>query len=154
MLSQIELERSVPSITVLSRIAAAFELPVTVFLSVEETGRATLLTREAAHLLRSADGKFVSRALFPFGGSRRTEFYELTVHPGADQPSAAHLAGTTENLIVSSGTLEVEILGVQHTLSSGDALHFLADAPHAYRNRGPEVAVAYLVMAYLHAVSY
>lgn len=154
MLSQIELGRSVPTITVLSRIAAAFDLSATVFLSVQESGRATLLKRETANLLRSADGKFVSRALFPFNGARRTEFYELTVHPGCHHPSAAHRAGTTENLIVASGTLEVEIVGERHHLSSGDALHFIADLPHAYSNPGLEIAMAYLVVTYIQPVSY
>ncbi len=154
MLSQIELGRSVPTITVLSRIAAAFELPVAAFLSAEDTGRVTLLKREAADVLRSADGKFVSRALFPFSGARRTEFYELTVHPGCHYPSEAHRAGTTENLVVASGTLELEIHRERHVLSAGDALHFIADSPHAYGNPGTEAAVAYLVVTYVQPVSY
>jgi transcriptional regulator with XRE-family HTH domain len=154
MLSQIELGRSVPTITVLSRISAAFELPAAVFLSTEETGRATLMKREVANLLRSADGKFVSRALFPFTGARRNEFYELTLHPGCRYSSAAHRAGTTENLVVASGSIQVEILGVTHSLASGDALQFVADAPHGYSNPASETAVAYLVMAYVQPVSY
>ena len=154
MLSQIELGRSVPTVTVLSRIAAAFDLPAAVFLSVGGTGRATILKREAANLLRSADGKFVSRALFPFNGARRTEFYELTVYPGCHYLSDPHRAGTTENLVVVSGALEVEILGERHRLSRGDALHFVADATHAYSNLGPKIAVAYLVIAYVQPVSY
>jgi quercetin dioxygenase-like cupin family protein len=154
MLSQIELGRSVPTITVLARIAAAFDLPAAAFLSAEDAGRVTLLKREAADILRSADGTFVSRALFPFSGARRTEFYELTVYPGCHYPSEAHRAGTSENLVVASGDLELEILGAKHRLSAGDALHFIADAPHAYGNPGLETAVAYLVMTYVQPVSY
>jgi transcriptional regulator with XRE-family HTH domain len=154
MLSQIELGRSVPTITVLSRIAAAFELPAAAFLSVDETTYPTLLKRETGNFLRSADGKFESRALFPFTKMRRTEFYELTLHPGCDYSSAAHRAGTSENIVVASGALEVEVGGKRHPLSSGDALHFSADVPHAYLNTGPAVAVAYLVMAYIQPVSY
>jgi hypothetical protein len=34
------------------------------------------------------------------------------------------------------------------------ALYFLADLPHAYRNRGSEATVAYLVMTYPQSVTY
>ncbi len=154
MLSQIELGRSVPTVTVLSRIAEAFELPVSVFLTRENTGSAQILKQDEASVLRSADGKFSSRALFPFLGARKTEFYELRLQPGCNHRSAAHSSGTTENLVVASGNLEIEVAAVPHALAPGDAIHFAADVPHRYLNRGTDVAVAYLVMAYPQPVTY
>jgi transcriptional regulator with XRE-family HTH domain len=154
MLSQIELGRSVPTIGVLSRIAAAFEIPVTVLVSPDPPGSVQVLRRNDASVLRSADSKFSSRALFPFRGARKSEFYELTLDPGCHYPSAAHNAGTTENLVVACGSIEVYVAGATHALGTGDALHFAADVPHAYGNPGQEVAVAYLVMAYPQPVSY
>ena len=154
MLSQIELGQSVPTITILTRIAAAFNLPAAAFLAEELPGRALVLKREEAHLLRSADGKFVSRALFPFRGPRRTEFYELSVEPGCRYESAAHPAATSENLLVSVGVLEIEISGERHRLGVGDALYMTADRPHVYCNPGNEVATAYLVMSFAQPISY
>lgn len=154
MLSQIELGRSVPTVTVLSRIAAAFELPVAVFLTRESEDRVQLLRLNEANVLRSADGKFTSRALFPFRGARKTEFYELKLQPGCDYRSAAHASGTIENLAIASGAVEVEVAGQTHALGAGDAIHFAADVAHSYRNRGPGTAVGYLVMAYTQPVTY
>jgi transcriptional regulator with XRE-family HTH domain len=94
MLREIELGRSVPSITVLSRIAVAFDVPVSVFLASESGLRVHVMRRGEAEELSSADGKYGSRALFPFLGERRTEFYELRLAPACAQESAAHATGT------------------------------------------------------------
>lgn len=154
MLSQIELGRSVPTVTVLSKIAAAFDLPVSVFLTREADHGVQILKRGETDLLRSADERFISRALFPFRGARKTEFYELNLEPGCDHSSAAHVSGTLENLVVSSGAMAVKVNGALHELSPGDAIHFAADVPHSYVNRGPGPAVAYLVMTYPQSVTY
>ena len=154
MLSQIELGRSVPTVTVLAKIAAAFELPVSVFLTREGDRGVHVLKRGETDLLRSADERFTSRALFPFRGARKTEFYELRLAPGCDHRSEAHVSGTTENLVVASGAVDVSVDGTLHELEAGDAIHFGADVAHAYLNRGSEPAVAYLVMTYPQSVTY
>jgi transcriptional regulator with XRE-family HTH domain len=154
MLSQIELGRSVPTITILSRIAVAFELPVSAFLT-PDTGDGVRVLRSAdTELLRSADGSFVSRALFPFLGARRTEFYEVRLAPGCDRESPAHAAGTIENLVVTSGEIAVQVAGSSYLLGPGDSIYFGGDVPHSYRNSGTGTAIAYLVMTYPQPVSY
>jgi len=154
MLSQIELARSVPTVTVLRRIASAFELPVESFFKHAGEHRVEVLPLGQSQLLRSADGQFSSRALFPLRGARRTEFYELTLAPGCDQASAAHAPGTQENLVAARGEVDVCIGDSVHKLNAGDAVTFVADVAHSYRNRGTETAIAYLVMTYPEPVSY
>ncbi len=154
MLSQIELGRSVPTVTVLARIADAFELPVSVFLARESLESVEVLKLSEANVLRSADGRFMSRALFPFRGARKTEFYELRLLSACNHRSGAHSGGTTENLVLASGAVEIEVAAATYTLTPGDAIHFAADVPHCYRNRGTQAAVAYLVMAYPQSVTY
>ncbi len=154
MLSQIELGRSTPTITVLSRIAAALGVPVAAFLSRDSQDGVTVLRRSEAQLLRSADGSFVSRALFPFQGERRTEFYELQLQTGCRHQSPAHAAGTTENLVVATGLVRVDLQSTTHELPAGDALFFAADVAHAYVNVGPDAATLYVVVEYPEPVRY
>lgn len=154
MLSQIELGQSVPTITVLARIAGSFGLPVTAFMNERGTTDVTLLPADDAKVLRSADGAFASRALFPFAGTRKVEFYELRLAPGCDENSDAHASGTSENLVVAAGEMELGIGAELHRLAAGDAIFFSADAPHSYRNRGATEAIAYLVMTYPESISY
>ncbi len=154
MLSQIELGRSVPTITVLSRIAVAFEVPVSVFLASESGVRVHVIRHREAQELRSPDGKWVSRALFPFVGERRTEFYELRLEPDCIQASPAHATGTTENLVLAQGAMIVEVAGAKSELTAGDSIYFVADVPHSYWNCGNTAALAYLVMTYPQPVNY
>jgi quercetin dioxygenase-like cupin family protein len=154
MLSQIELGRSMPTITVLSRIAVAFDVPVSAFLAPESEVRAHVLRQRETQELRSPDGKYVSRALFPFVGERRTEFFELRLEPDCMQESAPHATGTTENLVVSQGAMIVEVAGAKSELATGDSIYFVADVPHSYRNGGTTAALAYLVMSYPQPVNY
>lgn len=156
MLGQIERGRSIPTITVLMRIAAAFQLPVSAFLAPPTAAlpRAQVLRRETSQRLASPDGRFISRALFPFGAPRRAELYELTLGPDCSRESTAHAPGTTENLVVASGTVDLEVDGLIHELRAGDSIHFIADVPHRYGNHTAETAVAYLVMVYAQPVSY
>jgi quercetin dioxygenase-like cupin family protein len=59
-----------------------------------------------------------------------------------------HPPGTTENLIVSSGSLELLVDTERFSLEAGDAVFFEADVAHEYQNPGAREAVMYLVMTY------
>lgn len=148
MLGQIELGRSAPTISVLWKIARALDVPFSAFTSVTGGGGTTVLRAHRAKWLTSRNGRFSSRALFPFGGVRREEFYELRLAAQTVEEAEPHPAGTTENLVVAKGVLEVVVGGDWHRLETGDAIYFLADTAHAYRNPGAVEAVAYLVMTY------
>jgi mannose-6-phosphate isomerase-like protein (cupin superfamily) len=90
-----------------------------------------------------------TRALFPYDGERRTEFYELRLKAHGIEEAEPHALGTTENLVVVRGQMEIEIGDQHRLLGPGDAILFQADQPHAYRNPSDEEALAYLVMTYV-----
>lgn len=148
MLGQIELGKSTPTIRTLWKISLALDVPFSALLGGAVGTGTTVLRAGETRRFVNKDETFVSRALFPMGGPRRTEFYELRVHGHTDESAPAHPKGTVETLTVSQGTLEVEVRGEVTHLGVGDVLVFDADAPHHYRNRASGVAVVYLVMTY------
>ena len=148
MLSQIELEQSTPTINVLWKISRALGVPFSALISQPTTSAVTVLPASRARILLSQDGKFSSRALFPFDRARMVEFYELKLAPLAAEHAEAHAPGTAENLVVASGALEMTVGEEQHLLSAGDSIVFQADLPHVYRNPGKTETVMYLVMTY------
>lgn len=154
MLWQIEQGRSAPTLKVLARIADSLDLSLTDLLHDARTPQAAVLRACDAKQLVSADGGYVSRALFPFTGTHAVEFYEIRLLPGAVERAAAHAAGTVENLVVSAGRVEVEVGERVHALATGDAIHFRADQIHAYRNPGSEPALLYLVMSFAGELNY
>jgi transcriptional regulator with XRE-family HTH domain len=148
MLGQIELGQSTPTINVVWKIARALGVPFSALLSQQGAPTTMVLPAAKARLLRSRDGSFTSRALFPADRPRNVEFYELRLAPLAEERAEAHPAGTTENLIVTAGTLEMSVAAEQKMLATGDAIQFEADVPHVYRNPGTVETVMYLVMTY------
>jgi transcriptional regulator with XRE-family HTH domain len=149
MLGKIELGLSVPTINIVWKIANAFDVPFSTLVTSHETEPYRLLPVAQTKILSSVSGEFSSRALFPFDGERKTEFYEIRLKPGGNEQADAHTVGTMENLVVVKGTLEITFGGETLSLSPGDAILFQADAPHSYRNTSKTELLAYLVMTYV-----
>jgi transcriptional regulator with XRE-family HTH domain len=148
MLGQIELGQSAPTINVLWKISRALDVTFATLIQAREAGGTTILKKAQAKVLTSQDGRFASRALFPFDGPRRAEFYELRLAAKAKEVADAHAPGTVENLVVAEGQLDLVIGKETHKLETGDAILFEADVAHAYVNAGSKECVMYLVMTY------
>lgn len=150
MLGQMELGQSAPTINVLWKIARALDLPFSSLLAgPQPTAGTRVLEAAKTKRLTSHDGSFSSRALFPFGESRRVEFYELELKKGGIEHADPHAAGTRENLVVTRGDVDIVVDGTTHRLGTGDALVFDAGVPHSYINTGTVDAMMYLVMTYV-----
>lgn len=153
MLGQIETGKSSPTLSILSKIALALSIPCAALIA--ERGETSIITvpRARSKILASSEGRFRTRALFPFEGERKVEFYELRIAPHHSESADAHQHGTVENLVVAQGTVEI-IAGRQapHILGEGDAIIFDADVPHIYRNMTGTEAILYLVTTYLEDV--
>jgi len=152
MLGQIELGQSAPTINVLWKMARALDVPFSALIASNQTSGAKVMRTDAAKRLMSSDGSFQSRALFPYDEPRRVEFYELRLTAGNVEDADAHPPGTSENLVVTAGTIEIDVAGDTHHLEAGDSILFEADSPHAYRNVGKVEAVMYLVMTYAEEI--
>lgn len=152
MLGQIELGKSVPTISLLWKVAHALEVPFSALNIDSNPSSSVVLRGEKAKVLTSADGSFSSRALFPHDGERTVEFYEVEIAVGAAEQADAHAPGTMENLIVTQGDVEIIVAGESHILKPKDAFLFQADVPHTYRNIGKNRAILYLVMSYAESV--
>ena len=148
MLSQIEQGKSKPTISVLWKIASGLKVPFSDLLKEKSETEVCLLKEENAKVLYSSSKVFSSRALFPMTGSRHTEFYELILSAGGIEIADPHPPGTTENIVLVSGKLELKVKGVTYSLSPKDSIFFKADVSHEYLNPGDQEALMYLVMTY------
>ena len=152
MLGQIELGHSTPTINVVWKIARALDVSFATLITEHAASRTSLVLQARARLLTSQDGSFTSRALFPFDQPRNVEFYELNLAPGSIEDADPHPAGTTENLVVTSGVLELTVDKARYRLATGDAIFFEADVPHSYGNPEAQRLTMYLVMSYADRV--
>jgi len=146
-LSQIETAKSNPSLSVLWKIAVGLQIPFAELMG--ETGpTVNLLRRADTQVLRSADGRMESRPATPAGLSRHLEVYELRLSARSTHASEAHAPGTSELIIVLSGSLRMHVGNDKYELGAGDSLAFPADRPHAYENPGAGEARYHDVIIY------
>lgn len=137
MLGQIETGKSVPTISLLWKVATALGVPFATLIAAQELQGTVVLPRDRAKVLSSSDGQFTSRALFPFDSERQVEFYELRLAAHHRENAEAHAPGTRENLIVAAGAVEIAVgKDRPHTLTEGDAILFEADVPQSRLDRG------------------
>lgn len=149
MLGQIETGRSVPTVGLLAKVAAALDVSLAALLTSQDAVETEVLRPGKTRTIVASEGKFVARALFPLGGERSVEFYEVTIAAGHREDAAAHAPGTRENLVVVQGTIDVQAGRERPVrLKAGDALLFAADQSHAYINSGTTTTIVYLVMTY------
>ena len=150
MLGQIERGESSPTIATLWKIASGFHTSLSTFLEPLPAASAAGFVQRSAAAVRSqpaSDGMLVA-PLFPFEPRFGFELFELTLLPGYERRSEAHEAGVTEHVIVLRGPMEVLVDGQWQALDEGDAVRFLGDCAHGYRNRGTEPAVFHNLIHY------
>ncbi|MEU3839470.1 helix-turn-helix domain-containing protein [Streptomyces sp. NPDC028635] len=68
-----------------------------------------------------------------------TDIFRITIAAGATQESAAHVPGTSETLVILSGTAVVGVLGAPATAGPGTSVSWPADIPHLYSAPGGDV---------------
>ncbi len=145
MLGQIETGKSVPTITVLWKVAAALGVPVAQLITDPEASLFTVTRRSDGNGASLDEKALHIRSLVRPEGNARFSVDEIRVPLGQKESFAARRDGGSALLIVASGTLDVSIGDESPvTLGEGDAIQFPAGLKHAIANRGPGVATAYL----------
>ncbi|MFD1624071.1 helix-turn-helix domain-containing protein [Azospirillum griseum] len=148
MLSQIELGRSAPTITVLWKIARALDVSLATLTRLDGRGEVSVLRRDDARSVVSADGLVRTRALMPPGEGRWGDFHEIRLRPGGCEGGGGHPPGCGVNLVVVDGGVDLSVGAVAHRLGAGDAAQFDADAGYRCRNVGSTDAVVFLVLSF------
>lgn len=134
-LSQIEGGRTNPTLAVLWKIAVGLEIPFHDLLGSAPDEAVLVLRAGDTPPLRSSDGRTESRLLSPGGSTGDTEVYELRLQPKAVHKSDPHARGTTETVVVLTGSLRLGAGKATYDLSAGDSVFFRADVEHYYENR-------------------
>lgn len=134
-LSQIEGARTNPTLAVLWKIAVGLDVPFHDLLGSNDAQDVRVLRAGDAPPLKSGDGRMESRLLSPGGATADVEVFDLRFQPKAIHKSDPHGKGTTETLVVLTGSLRLIVEGSEHELGTGDSVFFRADVPHTYENR-------------------
>jgi transcriptional regulator with XRE-family HTH domain len=129
-LSQIETQRSNPSLGVLWKIAVGLSIPFSELIG-GDAHSIVVLRRNESQVLRTSDGKMESRPLTPAGASPWVEAYELQVQAHGIHNADAHAAGTREVVVVLAGQLRMR-LGIINLRPGARRFHLVPGRPAAH----------------------
>ncbi|GAA3087762.1 XRE family transcriptional regulator [Streptomyces rectiviolaceus] len=135
-LSQLEAATGNPGIETLWALAVALGVPFSVL--VESPAPAVTVIRAGEGPTVEAEQASYTGTLLSSGpaGVRR-DIYRITVDPGSARESDAHIPGTVEHLIVSTGRLLAGPSDATVELSAGDYMSYRGDVPHLYEALDP-----------------
>ena len=137
MLSQVEQARTNPSVATICRLATALGVSIASLVEAPEGPSARVVrAEEAVTLWTGGHQDSWARLLVGSGTSQQVELWDVRMVAGDGYASEGHPSGTRELLLVIDGELTLELDGDPHQVGAGDAIAFVADRPHAYRNHG------------------
>ena len=145
-LSMIERGRTSPSVSTLNKLATALEVPVTAFFRIEPERRKVVLCK-AGERTRMP---FLRGTWEGLGGESfegRVESFMVTLETGATSGPHGMLHTGSEFVFCLRGKLEYEIENERYILEGGDSLIFAAKLQHRWRNPGPNVVNAIIVIS-------
>lgn len=145
-LSMIERGRTSPSVSTLYKIAEALEVPITAFFR-SEPPRQDIVFRKSNERTRV----MLTRGMWEgLGGESfigHVEPFMITLNSGASSGPFGMLHSGHEFILCLSGCIQYEVEGYLYNLELGDSLLFAAQLRHRWRNPGPEVATAVIVLS-------
>ncbi len=133
MLGQIERGQSIPTITILWKIATGLKTPLSSFLEDRQV-EYSIVTIDEIDVISEYGGKMRAYPLFSYDPLRNVETFFIEFAPGCFHQSGKHDDGVEEHVFVITGKLQLILNGVEIIVNEKQAIRFYADVPHSYSN--------------------
>ncbi|MBP2150984.1 XRE family transcriptional regulator [Xanthobacter autotrophicus DSM 597] len=145
MISKIERGVSVPTATVLGKLAGALKVSLSHLLGRFQPREPQLIRREDQSIFRDPKTGFQRRALSPLFADGAVDVAFNCLPAGRAVSFPPHHAGVEEYLVVQEGTLKVVLEDRSFSVSAGDTLFFPSHCGHEFRNETNE-QVSFLIV--------
>ena len=145
-LSMIERGLTSPSVSTLSKLAGALEVPITAFFR-REPDRQKVVFRQSVDRVRVPMQHGLWEDLGGDCFSERMEAFIMTLDKESSSGLHAMTHSGSEFVFVLSGQLSYEVDGQQYEMLSGDSLMFAGNLNHRWCNPGPGAATALITIA-------
>jgi len=146
MISKIERGVSVPTATVLGKLAAGLEISLSRLLGGQLARNSLLVTPGEQPVFRDPDSGLERRSLSPLFPDRYVDFALNTLPPGKDVSFPGHQDGVEEYLYVAKGELRVIVGDSAFCVKAGSMLFYPANAVHEFHNDTKETVEFFIVI--------
>ncbi|HWR60859.1 MAG TPA: XRE family transcriptional regulator [Clostridia bacterium] len=148
MLGQIERGESVPTISVLWKIATGLRISFSELLGSSEPDNYAPIAIDELEPVNESDGKMMLYDVFPFNPLTGFEYFYIRLLPGAKHVSSPHQNSTSEYVVVTEGTLLLTVEEQTFELKSPAAIMFKSNREHSYSNPYDTEAVFQNIIKY------
>lgn len=133
MLGQIERGESNPTISVLWKISTGLKIPFSELLGNEKNNYEAISIDDIEPVYES-DGKMILYNVFPFNPISGFDYFYIKLLPGEKHVSPPHQSSAEEYIVVTKGTLVMEIEDHTFKLAAPSSLKFKPNKNHTYSN--------------------
>jgi len=138
-LSQIERDKTSPSLTTLETIARSLNIGLRYLFESDNDVVFVLRANKSTHGSIPSNS-IECQQLMPLSGNPEIEVYPITMHPHTGIDEIKQFAGE-EIIFVLDGELTIWIGDEQFTLNAGDSIHYDALLPHRWKNASDQTSV-------------
>lgn len=146
MLSQIEQDKTNPTIVTAWKIARALSMTVEELMENRGGSLVEVVRNEDAPAMSTNDNRGYLKVNSPMDNVEETELYTVFLEPGGINASEGHAVGAVEFLYVLEGEIRVSSGEHSAVLYKGDTARYNADTDHAAENIGQTPASMCLVV--------
>jgi len=146
MLSQIEQEKTNPTVITVWKIARSLDVSIEDLLESGGDSQVEVLRCNDAPVIYSEDKSCIIRINSPIHMTDNLELYHMTFKPHGKNSSMPHFPNVEEFLTVISGRLKVTAGSHTAILNEGDTARYKADREHCIENLDDTESTAYLVV--------
>ncbi|HHY81331.1 MAG TPA: helix-turn-helix domain-containing protein [Clostridiales bacterium] len=148
MLSQIEQEKTNPTVITVWKISRALDTTIEELVETGTDSPIEVLRRSEAPVFYSEDNSCEIYVNSPIHMMDNLELYTLVFKPHGALNSKPHYPKAEEFLTVISGHIQVTAGEFSATLNEGDTARYRADRDHSIVNLSETEATAYLVVIF------
>ena len=151
-ISQVENGLTVPSLSMVGKLAYALKIPVVdLFFEESDIGQIDEYLRKADRkIIKYPDGKVISQLLVSKVSTKKIEPLISIIKPGGRsnrQESLRHPIGTEEFVLVLKGKIDFSYGDKNIHMSEGDTLSINGSIPHSWMNNSKEKAEVLFVFS-------
>lgn len=146
MLSQIEQDKTNPTVITVWKISKALDVSVELLLESNSDYQIEVLRRDDSPIMFSDDKSCMIRVNSPIHMTDNLELYLMDFKPKGKLSSMPHYPNSEEFLTVLSGKFKVTCNNSSSVLNDGDTARYKADQTHSIENLSDKEAQAYLVV--------
>ncbi|MFO7849537.1 MAG: XRE family transcriptional regulator [Spirochaetia bacterium] len=153
MLSQIETDKTNPTVATVWKIAAGLHVDIETLLKIdgEPERKFNVSRREDITVIDTEDSGIHIRVLSPFSLVEDLEIYTLTFEPGGKLESSPHFSRTEEFLTIIEGAVDVKAGSKNALLQSGDFINYHCDCEHSIHNKTEGISTVHMIVRFNEA---